>query len=63
MNFSHHIYLNDKLFTFLENIFYEIVSARNESWQMGPYRGEMIILIDKIIDIFLKYFLNLFEFL
>jgi hypothetical protein len=50
VNFNHHLFLNDKLFTFLENIFYETVSARTESWQMGPYRVEMIILIDKILD-------------
>ena len=57
------IFLDVELFIYLENVFYEIVLARTEAWQMGPYRQDMIIILDDIIDKYLKYFLTFFEFL
>lgn len=55
-NLSENLLLDDKILLLLENIFYELIFAREEAWVMGKYRGDIILLIDVVLDKILKYF-------
>jgi hypothetical protein len=44
------IYLNEALNKYLENIFYEVIFAREEAWIMNEFRPELMVLIDSILE-------------
>jgi len=57
---SERLILDEKISLLLENCFYELVFAREEAWVMGKYRGDIILLIDVVLDRILEYFKHLF---
>ncbi|KAL4460610.1 hypothetical protein ABPG72_016682 [Tetrahymena utriculariae] len=57
------IYQDEKINIMLENILYELIFAREEAWVMGKYRGDIILLIDVVLERIVQFFVMFFEFM
>ncbi|EAR84186.1 hypothetical protein TTHERM_00721170 (macronuclear) [Tetrahymena thermophila SB210] len=57
------IYQDEKINIMLENILYELIFAREEAWVMGKYRGDIILLIDAVLERIVQFFIMFFEFM
>ncbi|EGR31029.1 hypothetical protein IMG5_119020, partial [Ichthyophthirius multifiliis] len=47
----------------MENLMYELIFAREESWVMGKYRADLFLLIDAVLQNFVKFFTIYFNFM
>lgn len=53
--------LDDKLNLLMENLFYELIFAREEAWVMGKFRADLILLIDVVLESFVNFFVLFFN--
>ena len=43
------LFCDEKVNIIMENLFYELIFAREEAWIMGKYRGEIFLIIDCLL--------------
>jgi hypothetical protein len=47
----------------MENLMYELIFAREESWVMGKFRADLFLLIDAVLVNFINFFAKFFNFM
>lgn len=53
--------LDDRINLIMENLFYELIFAREEAWVMGKYRGDIILISDVVLSRFTEFFSEFFN--